>query len=102
MKIFYVLYLANVHGNVDSLTPVAIAENKQSLERWEKEQRADQPYNSSAHQDNFGQNHNYNLVYKVGSPIQWFNPPDGFGGIQEYHQCENLDDFQIANITKVF
>jgi hypothetical protein len=83
---FYILYLANVHGNIDNYVPVAISDDYQKLLEWEREQRAEAPYSSEEeHSDAFGQVHGYTLAYKKGSPIQWFNPPNGIygGGIKK-------------------
>ncbi len=89
MKV-YILGLCHVQGSSDEPVAVAISDSLDRLQDWEKEQRATIPYTIEAskdRQDRFGQIHNYNLVYKEGSPLQWYNGlgnpwgPDPFGGI---------------------
>lgn len=70
----YVLAVANVHGNVDNLTAVAVSLSREKLDQWEKSQRAPEPYQSEPHADVFCKVHPYQLVYKDG-PLKWFNPP---------------------------
>ncbi len=61
----YVLWLNSVFGKAEDCSAVAIADTKEQLQEWEASQRADAPYRLDQ----------YNLIYKVGSPIQWYNAP---------------------------
>lgn len=70
----YALLLADVHGNVDKLSIVAVALDRGLLVRWEVSQRAENPYMEPAHEDAFGRSHEYQLTYKEG-PLKWYNPP---------------------------
>lgn len=75
----WVLRLASVYSNVDDLTSVGVFDSLEAGEAWEQEQRAPEPYVTEPAQDDFGQTHHYNLVYREDSSLHWYNPPDAFG-----------------------
>ena len=80
MSTGYVLRLANVRGNVDAFTWVAAFASLEEGRAWEQAQRAPAPYIKRARHFFSGQeDYPYELVYKEGSRLEWYNPPDDFG-----------------------
>jgi hypothetical protein len=91
------LALADMRGNVDNATLLALFDSADSAETYERSFRVE-PYDDEPSEDFFGNVHGFRKVYAKGSPLEWFNPPSGYAdGIMEHVYSTTPQEFAEHN-----
>jgi hypothetical protein len=98
--LFYLLVLNNMTGNTEGATLVAMSDDRERLVNWYNEQMAPELVKEEGKPSfpSHGESHTWHKTFKVGGPLEWYNPADldkvnhyGHGIQEQWCQEENVN-----------